>query len=58
MSKSKVPEFYSVNEIKKLEELRVHHNNDSCPSGRNIPQHERRSGVGGYRLCKECQTLR
>jgi hypothetical protein len=32
----------------------VHHNNNTCPPGRDIPQHERRPGAGGYRLCDDC----
>jgi hypothetical protein len=34
----KVPEFYSINEVEKPLHNRVHHNNDACPSGRDIPQ--------------------
>jgi len=52
---AKVPEFYSVNEINKPAANRVHHNNNSCPSGRDIPAHERRNGTGGYRLCEDCK---
>ena len=54
---AKVTEFYSVNEAKKPEDKRVHHNNSSCGPGKEIPQHERRSGTGGYRLCKDCKEL-
>ncbi len=50
-----VPTFYSINEEKKPAQNRVHHNNGACPSGRDIPQHERRFGTGGYRLCADCQ---
>ena len=35
-------------------ENRVYHNNSACPPGRDIPANERRSGTGGYRLCKDC----
>ena len=52
---SAVPAFYSINEVKKQPQHRVHHNNNVCPSGRDIPQHERRVGTGGYRLCEDCQ---
>lgn len=51
------PAFYSVNEVKKPPENRVHHNNSACPPGRDIPLYERRQGTGGYRLCHDCQQL-
>lgn len=53
----KVAPFYSVNEVKKHPTLRVHHNNNNCPPGRDIPQWERLDGTGGYRLCDDCQKL-
>jgi hypothetical protein len=49
--------FYSVNEVKKPAENRVHHNNSACPAGRDIPVDERRPGTGGYRLCEVCGDL-
>lgn len=49
--------FYSVNEVKKPPEKRVHHNNSQCPSGNDIPKHERVSGTGGHRLCFHCKNL-
>jgi hypothetical protein len=52
-----VADFYSVNEVKKPAADRVYHNNTSCPSGRDIPQGERRPGRGGYRLCEHCARL-
>jgi len=52
---SKVAAFYSVNEEKKPASQRVHHNNDKCPPGRDIPASERKTGTGGYRLCKDCE---
>ncbi len=54
---SKVPEFHSVNETSKPVADRVYHNNDACPSGRDIPRNERMAGRGGYRLCKHCANL-
>lgn len=51
------PAFHSVNEADKPAANRVHHNNSACPPGRDIPQHERRSGTGGYRLCHNCDNL-
>lgn len=49
--------FYSINEAAKPAANRVHHNNSACPPGRDIPQHERRGGTGGYRLCDDCRRL-
>jgi hypothetical protein len=54
---AKVSPFYSVNEVKKLANERVHHNNDACAPGRDIPLGERLSGTGGYKLCKRCAEL-
>ena len=51
---SQVPAFHSVNEAKKHPAHQVHHNNNSCPPGRDIPGHERKPGTGGYRLCDGC----
>jgi len=52
---TQVAPFYSVNEALKPAANRVHHNNNACPPGRDIPAHERRQGNGGYRLCEDCQ---
>jgi hypothetical protein len=52
-----VPAFYSINEANKPLHNRVHHNNNNCPPGRDIPANERRNGTGGYRLCDDCQKL-
>jgi len=52
-----VAAFYSVNEVSKPANLRVHHNNGACPPGRDIPSWERRPGTGGYRLCDDCARL-
>ena len=49
--------FYSINEIQKPLTLRVHHNNSSCPPGRDIPTWERKPGTGNYRLCDDCINL-
>ncbi len=53
----KTPAFYSVNEALKAPAQRVYHDNSACPSGRDIPQNERRLGTGGYRLCHNCENL-
>jgi hypothetical protein len=52
-----MPAFFSVNEVKKLDANRVHHNNSACPPGHDVPQNERKPGTGGYRLCKDCNEL-
>ncbi len=52
---AKVPAFCSIYEVKLSAAHRVHHNDDTCPAGRDIPQNERRSGTGSYRLCEDCQ---
>lgn len=50
-----VPAFHSVNEVQKPAANRVHHNNSLCAPGRDIPQNERRTGSGNYRLCDVCK---
>jgi hypothetical protein len=52
-----VKAFYSINEVKKAPEHRVHHNNSSCPPGRDIPANEKRDGTNNYRLCHDCAEL-
>ena len=54
---AKVASFYSVNEALKPVQHRVHHNNNHCGPGNDIPQRDKRSGTGGYRLCKDCEKL-
>jgi hypothetical protein len=49
----KVADFYSINEALKPALDRVYHNNSACAPGRDIPQHERRSGTNNYRLCRD-----
>jgi hypothetical protein len=53
----KTPAFYSINEVDKPVNHRVHHNNSACPPGRDIPLNERRQGTGNYRLCEDCNNL-
>lgn len=50
-------DFYSINEATKPQSERVYHNNSACPSGRDIPQNERRPGRNNYRLCHNCAEL-
>jgi hypothetical protein len=54
---TRTSEFYSIHEVKKLPENRVHHNNNECPPGRDIPENERRDGKAGHRLCDVCKKL-
>jgi hypothetical protein len=51
---AKVKEYYSINEASKPANKRVHHDNDQCRAGRDIPMSERRAGTGGYRHCEDC----
>jgi hypothetical protein len=32
----------------------VYHDHDDCPSGQQIPAHNRVAGTGGYRRCEHC----
>ena len=50
----KIPEFFSLHEVLKPSDERVFHNNSTCPTGRDMPVEERRSGTCGYRLCPIC----
>jgi hypothetical protein len=54
---AKVPNFYSVNELIKPIQHRVHHNDDRCGPGKDIPLRDKRKGSGGYRLCEDCQKF-
>jgi hypothetical protein len=49
--------FNSVNEAIKPVAQRVYHNNGACPSGRDIPRREQRTGTAGYTLCDHCKNL-
>jgi hypothetical protein len=53
----RVPDFYSINEVRKPGPKRGYHNNDACILGRDIPQNDKRNGTGGYRLCDDCEKL-
>jgi len=52
---ARIAAFHSVNEALKPIGKRMHHNNDSRASGRDIPAKERVYGTGRYRLCKHCK---
>lgn len=32
----------------------VYHDHNDCPTGQQIPAHNRQSGTGGYRRCSQC----
>ncbi len=32
----------------------VYHDYDDCPTGRQIPQHNKAPGTNNYRRCKDC----
>ncbi len=53
----KVAPFYSLKEVSEQVQNRVHHNNSACPVAREIPEHERKPGTEGYRLCVHCFNL-
>lgn len=54
---AKVPDFYSINEVKKPADERVYHNEGTCPPGRDIKAAgDDRPGQNGYRLCKDCKA--
>jgi hypothetical protein len=53
----KCPAFHSKREVDKPAPKRVHHNNDTCPPGRDIKANgDDVSGTGNYRLCEDCDT--
>ncbi len=35
----------------------VHHDHSNCPSGQQIPAHNRLSGTGGYHRCGHCKNM-
>jgi cellulose synthase (UDP-forming) len=50
--------YHSVHEPSKPVMMRVHHNREDCPAGRDIPPGERISGSSGYRLCEDCNRMK
>jgi hypothetical protein len=54
---SKVPDFYSINEVNKPAADRVYHYEGTCPPGRDIKAAgDDRLGQNGYRPCKDCKA--
>lgn len=35
----------------------VYHDHSNCPSGQQIPAHNRLSGTGGYPRCGHCKNM-
>jgi len=54
----KVNPFHSANEIKKLPQNRVFHDNNKCGPGSEIPPKLRLPGRSNYNLCEDCARLR
>lgn len=50
---SKVSPYHSSNRS----DPDVHHDHDDCPTGQQIPEHNRVPGTGGYRRCNQCTEL-
>lgn len=49
----KVAAYYSANQS----DPDVHHNQSECPSGKQIPAHNRRSGTNNWPLCAHCRNM-
>ncbi|MGK2954513.1 MAG: hypothetical protein ACSLFI_02425 [Solirubrobacterales bacterium] len=50
---AKVSAYYSINPS----DPDVYHDHDDCPTGKQIPAANKRSGTNGYRRCKQCTDL-
>jgi len=46
----KVPAYYSVNPS----DPDVYHDHNDCPTGQQIPAHNRRQGTNNYPRCAHC----
>ena len=49
----KVQPYYSSN----ASDPDVYHDQNDCPTGKQIPAHNKLSGTNGYRRCKQCGDL-
>lgn len=49
----RVSNYYSINPT----DPDVYHWFNNCPTGKQIPEHNKRSGTNGYRKCKDCIEL-
>lgn len=50
---SKVAAYHSTNPS----DPDRYHDHDDCPSGQQIPPHNRAVGTGGYPRCGHCQNM-
>ncbi len=46
----RVPAYHSSNQS----DPDIHHNHSDCPTGQQIPAHNKLDGTGGYPRCKQC----
>ena len=49
----RVPPYHSTNAT----DPDVHHTHDNCPSGQQIPAHNKRPGTNTWPLCKHCASM-
>jgi hypothetical protein len=49
---AKVPPYHSSNPS----DPDVYHDYDDCPTGQQIPAHNKVQGTGGYRRCHQCRA--
>ena len=49
----RVSAYYSIN----ASDPDVHHVHNNCPTGQQIPEHNKRPGTNGYPQCKQCQKM-
>jgi hypothetical protein len=52
-STMRVSPYYSINPT----DPDVHHDHNDCPTGKQIPARNRRSGTNDWRLCKNCREM-
>lgn len=48
------PAYHTNSQEYPPEHRNVYHNNNDCPSGKQIQQRHRESGTGGKPLCERC----
>ena len=50
---SKVAPYHSSNPS----DPDVYHDHNDCPTGKQIPERNKRAGTNNYRRCKDCVSL-
>lgn len=50
---AKVPPYYSINPS----DPDVYHDHDDCPSGQQIPDHNKRYGTNNDPRCEHCRAM-